>query len=79
MQEIIDLIMYGGALGACLVFIAGLVRKWWLTWAHHVEVVSMWEKAYKTLEQDRDEWRVIAKSANNAAAQAVNVASHKVS
>lgn len=78
------LLMYGGALAACLVFIVGLMRRYWMMMAHHLEVKEQLDKRISEkdahiikTEKERDDWHEAYLRAVNQGDRAIGLA-HKV-
>ncbi len=79
--SITGILMYGGALTACLLFIGGLVRRWWRMENSHTELMLEKDKRIAEMEarairgeKERDDWRDIALTNANLGEQAMNVA-----
>ena len=69
--EIVQVLMYTGALGALLLFIVGLKRRWWRMEDSHAEIVAEMNKALvekdkiiKKLEEEVADWKGIAFASN---------------
>ena len=59
-----NFLLYTGALGALVVFVVGLMRRYWRMENSHRELMEEKDKRIKMLEVERDDWKGIAFASN---------------
>ena len=78
MEELVRLIMYGGALVTLLLFIWGLMNRKWMMYPDHEAIVKIKDEIITELRKDNTDLKTALKEANGTARTAVHVAEKAV-